>query len=84
MTLAWRVLPLGSLRLRTRGWRPRYPEETWREYAFGFVFDGDDEDGGPSGLFVVLFGLELEAYWPMHRPVNVLFDLGRGLKILRW
>lgn len=67
-------------------WRLAVP---WREALLGFVFDGDDEQGDPSGLHLVALGWSLGVYWPMHRNIEVSWSAtqklhGRRLRVVRW
>lgn len=41
---------------------------------WGFVFDGDDEDGDPSGFYFLIAGWSLGIYWPMHIKVMVTWN----------
>lgn len=56
----------------------------WREALLGFVFDGDDENGDPSGVHAYILGWSLGIYWPMHRRIMVSWDFGERLRVVRW
>lgn len=55
-----------------------------QEALLGFDFDGDDEDGDPSGLHVCILGWSLGIYWPTHWRIMVSWSLGGNLRVARW
>lgn len=52
--------------------------------SIGFLFDGDDEPGDPSGINAFGLGWSLGVYWPMHRRMWVSWFVGDKLQIVRW
>lgn len=61
----------------------------WRIYGahrntLGFIFDGDDDPGDPSGLYTFALGWSLGIYWPMHRCIEVSWILGKRPRVVRW
>ena len=66
-------------------WRKTRP----RDALLGFIFDGDDQPGDPSGLYVVALGWSLGFYWPMHQHIEISWSAteklhGRRLRVARW
>jgi hypothetical protein len=63
----------------------RYPFERDWWWLFSFVLDCDDEPGDPSGLFMIVCGFGIGAYWPMHRKVSFEWILGwTPPRVVRW
>jgi hypothetical protein len=70
-----------------REWRSPEPCAAWRtlgSWIFFVQFDGDDEQGDPSGLWGQLCGWEWAIYWPMHRHVQWGWGLGHKPYFQRW
>jgi hypothetical protein len=44
-------------------------------WMFAGIVDGDDEPGDPSGLLLIVCGVTIECYWPMHMSFEILFGL---------
>jgi hypothetical protein len=63
---------------------PWHIDAPMREVLLGFEFDGDDEAGDPSGIFVYALGWSLGVYWPMHRRVMVSWGIGAPFRFVRW
>jgi len=64
-------------------WCRSWTLKEWREshdsiasWIFGFIFDGFNEQGDPSGFHFILLGSQLEIYWPMYRPIEFRWALG--------
>ena len=73
-------------------WRKSWTLREFREmeanpwsWVLSILFDGFNEPGDPSGFHIVLFGTELEIYWPMYRCVSWQYSLFGGKpRLVRW